>query len=103
MRKLAIYGAGGHGRVVAETASMLGWQEIVFFDDSWPQHQKNSIWPVQIRGGKKLKSMLYAAAGVAAQIEAIASFDSAAAEGAMHLVFQELDRHLGGHDLQLGV
>lgn len=46
MRKLAIYGAGGHGRVVADTASLLGWQEIDFYDDSWPQHQKNSIWPV---------------------------------------------------------
>ncbi len=46
MRTLAIYGAGGHGRVVADTASMLGWQEIVFFDESWPQHYKNSIWPV---------------------------------------------------------
>ena len=46
MRKLAIYGAGGHGRVVADTASLLGWQEIVFYDESWPQHQKNSIWPV---------------------------------------------------------
>ena len=47
--------------------------------------------------------MRYAAAVVCAQVEAIASFDSAAAEGAMHLVFQELDRHLGGNDLQLGV
>jgi sugar O-acyltransferase (sialic acid O-acetyltransferase NeuD family) len=46
MKKLAIYGAGGHGRVVADTASLLGWQEIVFYDESWPQHQKNSIWPV---------------------------------------------------------
>lgn len=46
MRKLAIYGAGGHGRVVADTASLLGWQEIAFYDDSWPQRQKNSIWPV---------------------------------------------------------
>ncbi len=46
MRTLAIYGAGGHGRVVADTASMLGWQEIVFYDESWPQHHKNSIWPV---------------------------------------------------------
>jgi sugar O-acyltransferase (sialic acid O-acetyltransferase NeuD family) len=46
MRKLAIYGAGGHGKVVADTASLLGWQEIVFYDESWPQHQKNSIWPV---------------------------------------------------------
>lgn len=46
MKKLAIYGAGGHGRVVADTASLLGWQEIVFFDESWPLHQKNSIWSV---------------------------------------------------------
>jgi sugar O-acyltransferase (sialic acid O-acetyltransferase NeuD family) len=46
MRKLAIYGAGGHGRVVADTASMLGWQGIVFYDDAWPQRQVNSIWPV---------------------------------------------------------
>ena len=46
MRKLAIYGAGGHGRVVADTASMLGWQEIVFYDESWFKQQKNSIWPV---------------------------------------------------------
>ena len=30
MKKLAIYGAGGHGRVVADTASVLGWQEIIF-------------------------------------------------------------------------
>jgi sugar O-acyltransferase (sialic acid O-acetyltransferase NeuD family) len=46
MRKLAIYGAGGHGKVVADTASMLNWDEIVFYDDFWPQYQKNSIWPV---------------------------------------------------------
>jgi sugar O-acyltransferase (sialic acid O-acetyltransferase NeuD family) len=46
MKKLAIYGAGGHGRVVADTARVLGWQEIVFYDESWPQHQANSIWPV---------------------------------------------------------
>jgi len=46
MKNLAIYGAGGHGRVVADTASVLGWQEIFFYDESWPEHQKNSIWPV---------------------------------------------------------
>ena len=46
MKKLAIYGAGGHGRVVADTASVLGWQEIIFYDEAWPQHQNNSIWPV---------------------------------------------------------
>jgi len=46
MKKLAIYGAGGHGRVVADTANILGWQEIFFYDDSWPEYQANSIWPV---------------------------------------------------------
>ena len=46
MSKLAIYGAGGHGRVVADAASTLGWHDIDFYDESWPQHQKNSIWPV---------------------------------------------------------
>ncbi len=30
---LAILGASGHGRVVADCADALGWQRIVFFDD----------------------------------------------------------------------
>ena len=46
MRKLAIYGAGGHGKVIADTAVALWWQEIVFYDEAWPQHQKNSSWQV---------------------------------------------------------
>lgn len=33
MKRLAIVGAGGHGRVVAESASALGWT-ISFFDDA---------------------------------------------------------------------
>ena len=31
--KLAIIGAGGHGRVVADIAKLNGYQEIIFFDD----------------------------------------------------------------------
>jgi sugar O-acyltransferase (sialic acid O-acetyltransferase NeuD family) len=46
MKKLAIYGAGGHGRVVADTANILGWKEIIFYDEAWPKYQKNNIWPV---------------------------------------------------------
>jgi len=44
-RKLAILGASGHGKVVAEIAEMNSY-EVVFFDDAFPQ--KNSIehWPV---------------------------------------------------------
>lgn len=33
MRRLAILGAGGHGRVVADTALQAGWDNITFFDD----------------------------------------------------------------------
>ncbi|WP_410473572.1 acetyltransferase [Guyparkeria sp. TX1] len=33
--KLAVLGASGHGKVVAETARVAGWSEIVFFDDAW--------------------------------------------------------------------
>jgi sugar O-acyltransferase (sialic acid O-acetyltransferase NeuD family) len=36
-RNLAIFGAGRHGRVVAEIASLIGWSKIVFFDDR-PNH-----------------------------------------------------------------
>lgn len=44
--KLAILGASGHGKVVADTALQTGWQEVVFFDDAWPQLTNNGVWPV---------------------------------------------------------
>ena len=31
-RRLGIIGAGGHGKVVADTAERAGWDEVVFFD-----------------------------------------------------------------------
>lgn len=33
MKSLAIFGAGGHGRVVADCAETAGWSAITFFDD----------------------------------------------------------------------
>lgn len=36
MKKLAVLGARGHGKLVADTAESCGWTEIVFFDDVWP-------------------------------------------------------------------
>lgn len=45
-RKFAILGAGGHARVVADTAECCGWKDIEFFDDSWPSTQFSSHWPV---------------------------------------------------------
>lgn len=47
MKKLAILGASGHGKVAADCAGLCGWQEVAFFDDAWPQLQQNGHWPVQ--------------------------------------------------------
>lgn len=46
MKRLAILGASGHGKVVADAAELSGWDEVVFFDDAWPKCSKNSVWPV---------------------------------------------------------
>lgn len=46
MKRLAILGASGHGKVVADTAECCGWQSVEFFDDAWPGLQKNGVWPV---------------------------------------------------------
>lgn len=43
--QLAILGASGHGKVVADTAELLGY-ECVFFDDAYPQKQANEAWPI---------------------------------------------------------
>ena len=36
MRRLAVLGASGHGRVVAEAALSAGWEAVSFFDDGFP-------------------------------------------------------------------
>ena len=46
MKRLALLGASGHGKVVADAALMAGWEVIEFFDDAWPQRQHNGSWPV---------------------------------------------------------
>lgn len=46
LKRLAIVGAGGHGKVVAETAEFCGWQHIEFFDDNWPARTANSHWAI---------------------------------------------------------
>ncbi len=47
MRRLAILGASGHGKVVAEIAELTGWDEVVFFDDAFPVFGANGEWSVQ--------------------------------------------------------
>lgn len=46
MRRLAILGGSGHGKVVADTAECCGWQSIEFFDDAWPERRVNGHWAV---------------------------------------------------------
>lgn len=46
MTRLAILGASGHGKVVADCAERCGWRDISFFDDRWPELQHNGHWPV---------------------------------------------------------
>ncbi|MDO6542477.1 acetyltransferase [Photobacterium sanguinicancri] len=46
MKTLAILGASGHGKVVADIAESTGWDEIVFFDDNWPSITCVEGWEV---------------------------------------------------------
>lgn len=46
MKRLAILGASGHGRVVADTAECSGWALVEFYDDAWPTMEANGPWQV---------------------------------------------------------
>lgn len=57
MKRLAVFGASGHGKVVADTAEWCGWQSVEFFDDAWPSVQKNGVWSVLGDTSVLLKSL----------------------------------------------
>lgn len=46
MRTLAILGAGGHGKVVADAAICAGWPDVVFFDEAYPGSKSIGPWPI---------------------------------------------------------
>lgn len=46
MKRLAILGASGHGKVAADIALQSGWEDIVFFDDDFKNKRNLEIWPV---------------------------------------------------------
>jgi sugar O-acyltransferase (sialic acid O-acetyltransferase NeuD family) len=46
MKQLALLGASGYGKVVADAALAAGWHVVVFFDDAWPGVSGNGRWPV---------------------------------------------------------
>jgi sugar O-acyltransferase (sialic acid O-acetyltransferase NeuD family) len=43
---LGLIGAGGHGKVVADTARAAGWTDISFFDPAFPERRHNGEWPI---------------------------------------------------------
>lgn len=47
MKRLAIVGAGGHGRVTAEVATSAGWSVIEFYDDAFCSGGFSKNFPVQ--------------------------------------------------------
>ncbi len=46
MSRLAILGAGGHGKVLADIAELTGWDVVDFFDDRWPEIKGLECWTV---------------------------------------------------------
>ncbi|ODA22645.1 acetyltransferase [Photobacterium damselae] len=46
MARLAILGASGHGKVLADIALQTGWSDIDFFDDRWPLLSQLEHWSV---------------------------------------------------------
>jgi len=46
MKRLAVLGASGHGKVVAEIAELLGWN-VTFFDDAFPEISTLEVWQVK--------------------------------------------------------
>ena len=46
MSRLIIIGAGGHGKVVAETANLCGYHDVGFADQTFPDRSMNGAWPI---------------------------------------------------------
>ena len=57
MRRLAIMGASGHGKCLADVALLLGYADILFFDDLWPNKFLNGAWSVVGATQELLKSL----------------------------------------------
>ena len=65
--------------------------------------REDRVGPVQVRSAEELEAVLHPALWVGAQIQFLTALHRPALEGAVHLVFQELNRHLGTHDFDLGI
>lgn len=65
MKRLAILGASGHGRVIADAALVSGqWQEVLFFDDAFPTLTANGRYKVEGNSEDLVKSGLPAVVAI---------------------------------------
>jgi UDP-N-acetylbacillosamine N-acetyltransferase len=56
--KLMIIGAGGHGKVAADCADVMGcFSQIAFMDSAFPQQTSVSHWPI-VADGHDLKAFI---------------------------------------------
>jgi sugar O-acyltransferase (sialic acid O-acetyltransferase NeuD family) len=46
MKELVVFGAGGHGKVIADTAYCMGWSSILFYDDVYPSIKRIGEWDI---------------------------------------------------------
>ena len=60
MTKLAIYGLGGHGRMVEDVASFSGWTEIDFYDDFSKSRKNNGSFKDMIKQFDKYEGVFVA-------------------------------------------
>jgi sugar O-acyltransferase (sialic acid O-acetyltransferase NeuD family) len=44
-KSLFIFGAGGHGKVIADLSERIGYN-VFFYDDSYPEKNNNEHWPI---------------------------------------------------------
>ena len=58
MSNLAILGASGHGKVLADIAELTGWNNIVFYDDAYPGLSSVEHWQVIGNGQDLLNNYL---------------------------------------------
>lgn len=63
MTRLAIIGAGGHGKVVADTAEACGYTQIVFLDRIWPERGENGRWPIVAQPARQVDGDMFCAVG----------------------------------------
>lgn len=57
MNHLAILGASGHGKVIADTAALCGWEKISFFDDDETKNSQSYQWLILGNFNKLLENI----------------------------------------------